>query len=83
MKRISLPDLLYSLNPDPENEPNHIEHSLYMYYSDQEYKSCMTRANIKLRMLNLNVGGLYLKLNLYVIKLQLTWISIKNIYGQM
>ena len=52
----SLPDLMHSLNPDSENEPNLIEHSLY--YSDKDYKSCMTRANGELRMLNLNIGGL-------------------------
>ena len=52
----SLPDLMQSLNPDSENEINLIEHSLY--YSDQEYKSCMTRANGELRLLNLNIGGL-------------------------
>ena len=52
----SLPDLLQSLNPDSENEINLLEHSLY--YNDQEYKSCVTRANCELRMLNLNIGGL-------------------------
>ena len=52
----SLPDLMHSLNPDSENEPNLIEHSLY--YSDKDYKSCMNRANGELRMLNLNIGGL-------------------------
>ena len=55
-KANSLPDLMHSLNPDSENEPNLIEHSLY--YSDKDYKSCMTRANGELRMLNLNIGGL-------------------------
>ena len=44
------------INPDPKNELNFIEHSLY--YSDQEYKACMSRANGELRMLNLNIGGL-------------------------
>ena len=48
---------MHSLNPDSKNEINLIEHSLY--YSDQEYKSFMTRANGELRMLNLNIGGLY------------------------
>ena len=52
----SLPDLVQSINPDSENELNFIEHSLY--YSDQEYKACMSRANGELRMLNLNIGGL-------------------------
>ena len=47
---------MHSLNPDSENEPKLIEHSLY--YSDKDYKSCMTRANGELRMLNLNIGGL-------------------------
>ena len=52
----SLPDLVQSINPDSDNELNFIEHSLY--YSDQEYKACMSRANGELRMLNLNIGGL-------------------------
>ena len=55
----SLPDLMHSLNPDSENEINLFEHSLY--YNDQEFKSCMTRGNCELRMLNLNVGGLNAK----------------------
>ena len=55
----SLPDLMHSLNPDSENEINLFEHSLY--YNDHEFKSCMTRGNCELRMLNLNVGGLNAK----------------------
>ena len=50
----SLPDLVQSINPDPENELNFIEHSLY--YSDQEYKACMSCTNGELRMLNPNIG---------------------------
>ena len=52
----SLPDLMHSLNPDSENEPNLVKHLLY--YSDKDYKSCMTRSNGELRMLNLNIGRL-------------------------
>ena len=47
---------MQSINPDSENELNFIERSLY--YSDQKYKACMSRANGELRMLNLNIGGL-------------------------
>ena len=65
----SLPDLKHSLNPDSENEPNLIEHSLY--YSDKNYKSCMTLANVELRMLNLNIGWLnskFDKLKLFLVE---------------
>ena len=55
----SLPDLVQSINHDSKNELNSIEHSLY--YSDQEYKACMSRTNGELRMLNLNIGGLNAK----------------------
>ena len=51
-------DFIHGLNPASENESNLIEHSCYI---DQEFKSCMTRGNDELRMLNLNVGGLNAK----------------------
>ena len=50
---------MFIIIPDSENEINLFEHSLY--YNDQEFKSCMTRRNCDLRMLNLNVGGLNAK----------------------
>ena len=64
-----MPDLTHSLNKDFENEPNLIEYSLY--YSDNDYKLCLTRANGELRMLNLNIGGLnskFVKLKLLLVE---------------
>ena len=55
---------MQSLNPDSENAINLIEHSLY--YSDQEYKSCMTRVSSELQMLNLNIGGLNSKFDKFI-----------------
>ena len=60
---------MHSLNLDSENIPSLIEHSLY--YSDRDYKSCMTRANSELRMLNLNISELnskFDKLKLFLVE---------------
>ena len=51
-ERNSLPDRMQNISPDTEEEINFIDHS--MYYTDQDYKECISRNNGALRMLNLN-----------------------------
>ena len=58
-ERNSLPDLMQNISPDSEEEINFIDHSIY--YTDQDYKECISRSKGALRMLNLNCAGLNAK----------------------
>ena len=58
-ERNSLPDLMQNISPDTEKEINFIDHSIY--YTDHDYKECISRNNGALRMLNLNCAGLNAK----------------------
>ena len=58
-ERNSLPDLMQNISPDTEEEINFIDHSIY--YTDHDYKECISRNNGALRMLNLNCAGLNAK----------------------
>ena len=55
-ERNSLPDLVQNISPDSEEEINFIDHSIY--YTDQDYKECISRSKGALRILNLNCAGL-------------------------
>ena len=58
-ERNSLPNLVQNISPDPEEEINFIDHSIY--YTDQDYKECISRSKGTLRILNLNCAGLNAK----------------------
>ena len=50
---------MQNISPDTEEEINFIDHSIY--YTDHDYKECISRNNGALRMLNLNCAGLNAK----------------------
>ena len=41
-ERNSLPNLVQNISPDSEEEINFIDHSIY--YTDQDYKECISRS---------------------------------------